>query len=189
MASVNDFKKEGVVKGATRKFKGIVLNQFNEQKVEIWNGYKVYTVEACGVKQIFCEYTKKHETEPTKTFMLPVKTFDISVRIPIHQGKHFLKLAKSKINQFPVNSDIASTGHKLQGMTKQYLIVAQLNYSTPNWIYVVLSRVTTLHGLFLLQPIKANFNPQPSKLLQEELHLFSKQSRNFPENVNVHDRP
>jgi hypothetical protein len=53
-------------------------------------------------------------------------------------------------------------------MTKQYLIVLQLNYSTPNWMYVVLSRVTSLNGLFLLQPIIEDFNPQPSKLLKEE---------------------
>jgi hypothetical protein len=58
----------------------------------------VYTVEACEVKHVVCEYTKKHETEPIKTFMQPVKTFDVSMKFPIHQGKHFLKLAKSKIN-------------------------------------------------------------------------------------------
>ena len=99
--------------------------------------------------------------------------------------------------QFPINNDLATTGHKLQGMTKQYLIVSQLNYSTPNWIYVVLSRVTSLDGLFLLQPIKENYNPQPSKLLRDEwknqwekeieLLLFLQKSRNFPEDVNVHD--
>ena len=82
-------------------------------------------------------------------------------------------------------------------MTKQYLIVSQLNYSTPNWIYVVLSRVTSLDGLFLLQPIKENYNPQPSKLLRDEwknqrekeieLLLFLQKSRNFPKDVNVHD--
>jgi hypothetical protein len=41
MLSVNDFKKNGVVKGTTRKFKGVVLKENKEQKVEIWNGYKV----------------------------------------------------------------------------------------------------------------------------------------------------
>jgi len=92
---------------------------------------------------------------------------------------------------------LATTGHKLQGMTKQYLIVSQLNNSTPNWIYVVLSRVTSLDGLFLLQPIKENYNPQPSKLLRDvwknqwekeiELLLLLQKTRNFPKDVNVHD--
>ena len=99
--------------------------------------------------------------------------------------------------QFPINNGLATTGHKLQGMTKQYFIVSQLNYSTPNWIYVVLSRVTSLDRLFLLQPIKENYNPQLSKLLRDEwmnqwekeidLLLFLQKSRNFPEDVNVHD--
>jgi hypothetical protein len=54
MVSINDFKKNGVVKGTTGKFKGVVLKESKEQKVEIWNGYKVYTVEACDVDQIVC---------------------------------------------------------------------------------------------------------------------------------------
>jgi hypothetical protein len=119
------------------------------------------------------------------------------VKFPLSQGKKFLRLAKSRITQFPVNNDLATSGHKLQGMTKQNLIVSQLNYSTPNWVYVVLSRVTSLNGLFLLQPIKENFNPQPSKVLQNEwkrqrdqeleLLLFLRQLWNFPEDVNVND--
>jgi hypothetical protein len=62
---------------------------------------------------------------------------------------------------------------------------------------VVLSSVTSLDGLFLLQPIKENYNPQPSKLLRDEwknqrekeikLLLFLQKSKNFPKDVNVHD--
>jgi hypothetical protein len=128
---------------------------------------------------------------------LPIKYFDVTVKFPIGNGRRFLKLSRSRIMQFPINNDLATKGHKLQGMTKQYLIVSQLNYSTPNWVYVVLSRVTSLDGLFLLQPIKENYNPQPSKLLRDEwknqwekeieLLLFLQKTRNFPKDVNVHD--
>ena len=83
-------------------------------------------------------------------------------------------MERSKAFQFPINIDLATTGHKLQGMTKKYLIVSSLNYSTLNWIYVVLSRVTTLDGLFLMQPLKKSFNPKPTSLLQEEWR-FQKQ--------------
>ncbi len=92
---------------------------------------------------------------------------------------------------------MATTGHKLQGMTKQYLIISQLNYSTPNWMYVVLSRATSLEGLFLLQPIKEGYNPLPPKLLMEEwknqwdheieLLSFLQKSGNFPMDINIHD--
>ena len=67
-----------------------------------------------------------------------------------------------------LNNDLATTDHKLQGITLQYLIASQLNYSTPNWIYIVLSTVTTLDGMFILQPIKVDNNPQPSKWLKDE---------------------
>ena len=132
MVSVNDFKKSGVVKGTTGKFKGVVLKENRECKVEIWNGYKVYTVEACDVDQIVCEHSKKNEKEESRTFVLPIKSFDVTVKFPIGNGRQFLKLSRSRIMQFPINNDLATTGHKLQGMTKQYLIVSQLNYSTPN---------------------------------------------------------
>jgi hypothetical protein len=77
-------------------------------------------------------------------------------------------MEKSRIVQFPINNDLATTGHKLQGMTKKFLIVSSINYNTINWIYVVLSIGTSLDGLFLMQPLKPNFNLKPTKLLQEE---------------------
>ena len=52
------------------------------------------------------------------------------------------------MTQFPVNSNIATTGHKLQGQTKKHLIVTSWNYTFPNWVYVGLSRVKNLRGLF-----------------------------------------
>ena len=62
---------------------------------------------------------------------------------------------------------------------------------------MVLIRVTSLDGLCFLQPIKEDYNPQPSKLLREEwktqrdkeieLLLFLQKSGNFPKEVNVHD--
>ena len=79
---------------------------------------------------------------------------------------------------FPVNNNLATTGQKLQGMTKKFLIVSSINYNTANWIYVVLSRVTSLDGHFLMQPLKPNFNPKPAKLLQD-LQKFG----NFPSEI------
>jgi len=82
-------------------------------------------------------------------------------------------------------------------MTKKIIIVSQFNYSCPNWIYVVLSRVNTLDGLYLLQPIKASYNPKPSKVLvqewkrqkEKELELlrFLQENGHLPSNVDVND--
>ena len=56
------------------------------------------------------------------------------------------------VTQIPINMNDATTGHKLQGMSKDKLIVVSWSYIS-NWIYVVLSRVRTLKGLFMLKPL------------------------------------
>jgi hypothetical protein len=150
MVSTNENKNLGAVKGTTAKFLGVKLKKGKITKVEIWNGYKVYLVEANDVEFILCEHTKKNADEPSRTFRLPPKVFHVTVKFPIGTSNKFLNLEKSRILMFPVNNDLATTGHKLQGMTKKFLIVSSINYNTANWIYVVLSRVTTLDGIFLI---------------------------------------
>jgi hypothetical protein len=56
------------------------------------------------------------------------------------------------MTQIPLIRNLATTGHKLQGQTKDAIIVSDYVYGS-NWIYVVLSRVTTIAGLFLRNPI------------------------------------
>jgi hypothetical protein len=45
-----------------------------------------------------------------------------------------------------------TTGHKLQGKTVKLLGIAEWS-KVKNWAYVVLSRIKTLGGLFLMKPI------------------------------------
>ena len=79
----------------------------------------------------------------------------------------------------------ATTGHKLQGMSKDKLIVLSWNYSFKNWIYVVLSRVRTLSGLYLCQPIdETRPFPVDDKLLIEEERL-----ERMEEELMEHRRP
>ena len=59
------------------------------------------------------------------------------------------------MTQLPINMNDATTGHKLQGMSKDKLIAVPWSF-IPNWIYVMLSRVRTLDGLFLLKPLPSN---------------------------------
>ena len=60
-----------------------------------------------------------------------------------------------KMTQFLVKSNIVTTGHKLQGQTKQYMIFGTWNYRCRNWVYVVMSRVKTLNGLLLPHTLKS----------------------------------
>ena len=57
-----------------------------------------------------------------------------------------------KGRQFPLISNSATTGHKLQGYTALQLLVWNWHYAE-NWAYVVLSRVRKMKGLFLRKPL------------------------------------
>ena len=65
---------------------------------------------------------------------------------------------RCKMLQLPVNLNDATTGHKLQGMSKDVIIITSwpkggMATWNKNWEYVVLSQVHSLDGLCLLEPI------------------------------------
>jgi hypothetical protein len=101
MVSTNDHTNLGTVKDTTAKFKGVVLKQDKSRKIELWNGYKVYTVEAYDVQFLLCEHFKKNINEPSRT---PSKIFQVTVKFSSGSPNKFLKL-----------ENLATTGHKLQG--------------------------------------------------------------------------
>ena len=92
------------------------------------------------------------------------------------------------MTQLPVNCNIATTGHKLQGMSKDALIVNSWGYGFENWVYVVLSRVRTRSGLFLnkkLDLIK-KFRV-PEKLLKFEERMKEKERQYLKQFHGVDD--
>jgi hypothetical protein len=76
----------------------------------------------------------------------------------------------ANITQFGVNSNIATTGHKLQGMSKDNIVITSWNYTFKNWVYLVLSRVRTFSGLFLLEKLKKDkdYSVDPKLLIEEK---------------------
>ena len=85
---------------------------------------------------------------PPKTFILKPEKDKVDIGITLHKRPISIK---THITQFGFQINLATTGHKLQGMSKENLIVADWNYSVRNWVYVVLSRVKSRKGLFLLK--------------------------------------
>ena len=59
---------------------------------------------------------------------------------------------KMKAIQLPFVSNCAITCCKLQGSSCETLCINSFDYSS-NWPYVALSRVKTLNGLFLKEPL------------------------------------
>jgi hypothetical protein len=86
---------------------------------------------------------------------------------------------RCKMKQIPANSNDATTGHKLQGMSKDAIIVSSwptgsLAAMFKNWEYVVLSCVRTLSGLYLVKPIDMDKSFQPSPQLTSHMDKIRK---------------
>ena len=77
---------------------------------------------------------------PQATGILP------TINFPIHKDVKPITIGNAVVvvTQIPVrNSNVSTTGHKLQGMSKNALIVNSWEYRFENWVDVILSRVYT----------------------------------------------
>jgi hypothetical protein len=83
------------------------------------------------------------------------------------------------MKQIPANTNDASTGHKLQDMLKDVIIVTSWLTGFKNWEYVVLSRACTLSGLYLVEPIDMNKSFKPSNELKRYIEFARLQESNL----------
>ncbi|CAB9531253.1 helicase PIF1 [Seminavis robusta] len=115
------------------------------------DGMQCPSVEASQVDYLLC----RAEDSQTKYFKIQPKTLTCLVKAPI--PKHFGH-TESTINftvqllQLPLLTNNAITGHKLQGQTKQDLLISTWS-KVKNWNYVSLSRVKARAGLHLMKKL------------------------------------
>jgi len=135
-----------------------------------YEGRKVFVANIDDCSEMVCALPKKNG-EDTETIFKVVPEEEAAT-VFLHMYGSTVSYGGFKIKQFGVNNNIATTAHKLQGMSKDQLIVSSWNYRVKNWIYVVLSRVKTLSGLYLCHPLD-EMRPFPvdDKLLVEESRL------------------
>ena len=70
------------------------------------------------------------------------------------------------MTQFGAINNLATTGHKLQGVSLDNLVVNSWNDGCPNWVvYVVLSRVRMLAGLAFNIPLDSTKDYRPTEEL------------------------
>ncbi|KAL7493251.1 hypothetical protein ACHAWT_002307 [Skeletonema menzelii] len=117
--------------------------------------------------------------------LAPSKTRGVKIEVNVTgmRNEKKNKIKKATITQVPINMNDATTGHKLQGMSKDKLIVTNWTFKS-NWVYVVLSRVRTLSGLYLLKPLPED--RLDSFSVPPELRLFEDHMRGIQEQVIAH---
>jgi hypothetical protein len=90
------------------------------------------------------------------------------------------------MKQITANSNDTTTSNKLQGTSKDFIIVLSLPTGSlaamfKKWRYVVLSCVRTLSGLYLIKPIDIDKSFQPSPQLTSYMDKIRKFENNMLE--------
>ena len=132
------------------------------------------------IKSKFDDLNNKLAKEMTgRKFKLEPEHFTPEVTVKHYQTSSKKVAFRCRMKQIPANSNDATTGHKLQGMSKDAIIVSSwptggLAAMFKNWEYVVLSRVRTLSGLYLIKPIDMDKSFQPSPQLASYMDRIRK---------------
>lgn len=153
----NDSVEDKKANGTLLTLKRVVMHDFvTESDFNVVNidGYYVRTVDASKVSHLLCTYNEGG-IEKEMVVECEQRTCTIQMPMSLVPGEERRHNTKASINRFPVLVNYCTTGHKLQGQTKECIYIKEWEYSK-NWPYVVLSRVKTLNGLFLETPIKTN---------------------------------
>ena len=141
--------------------------QFHSRNI---HGHCVKCCYASQIQYLLWEVDGKIVNIEPKQFSSIAVQFPLSPAIQgITEERFTLHL---KAIQIPLISNNASTGHKLQGSSVDNLYVPSWNYSV-NWPYVVLSRVTTLQGLYLGKPLNPNKDYSVPEALTRMLNLLT----------------
>jgi hypothetical protein len=123
----------------------VMESNFSSTNVD---GYDVWTIDASKVDYLLCQINRSNRMFKVKADHVSCK---INFSIQLIPGQKILKIVCTSVNCFPVLANHTTTGgHRLQGQTKESLFISDWHYGS-NWPYIVLSRVTTLKGLFLLK--------------------------------------
>ena len=127
-----------------------------ENDFELMNidGMWVQTVDASNVEYLLCRFANSD-----RTFKVCAQMKLCQIRMPIEliPGEKMHHTVSANILRFPILPNNCTTGHKLQGQTKESLFIRAW-YKGKNWPYVVLSRVKQLSGLFLSTGIDLTFD-------------------------------
>ena len=154
----------GIANGTTCSLEKVYLKHDAKlQPIQV-HGYWINAVSIEDVDHLQLHWEGSERFQGTFNVFQEMKLFTVKFHFTAC-GQKVQSQEKMHITHFPVSLNHATTGHKLQGKSLKQLVIAQWS-AMKNWAYVVLSRVTTLDGLYLLEPIPENidFSPIPEYL-------------------------
>ena len=183
MLTENTNVAAGIANGTEATVSKIVLKKDTTPfQIHLDDGNKVDAVYADQVLEIHLQHSNIYNIID-KNFVLKPRKFTFSARLTPPPSLHSRSprfTRKMTAVQLPVISNSVTTGHKLQGSSRDNILIDNFAY-TSNWPYVVLSRVTTIKGLFLRKPL------DPTKDYSWSWQL-SAMIRQFTESISVSDQ-
>jgi PIF1-like helicase len=184
MLVTNDDVPNGHANGTRVLLEAVVLKKDVITTTISLDGYQCPTIDADLIHHLFCSL----DGNPSKIFFITPRSFNCSVKVPV--PRHFGAVGQASVRfkismtQLPILINNATTGHKLQGQTKENLVISVWSRRR-HWNYVALSRVRTRAGLYLVKPLPYttdfSIDPNLAAMLQT---LSSKQA--IPIQWNLH---
>jgi hypothetical protein len=165
--------KGGQANGTQAIVEGIAMKPGEiAQHLKLKFGGTVNAVKASQVDYILLRHL--NDRISPALFSVKAKEYTFRAKMPKPQLLRTKTMEKEIIQmkalQFPVLVNNATTGHKLQGSGVNKLFVHSWSYVT-NWVYVMLSRVKTLQGLYLRLPLSFDLTKYAmSERLRQMMH-------------------
>ena len=129
MINANDkLKDDNVGAGTTVSIKHIKLKPNTSLIWKNWEGFKVFTTSVNDIESI-------EVIKPDQSIMILVpktETVTITCKSSTFDKNSTMKLYGVKITQFLIMTSIATTGHKIQGCSKDALIINTFAYGFSN---------------------------------------------------------
>ena len=158
MLTTNVEVGNGLANGTRAYFKQLLLKAGRSSfTLKLDSGVEVKAVYASDVMHIVMEHSIKDITPSTFHIKPAEYTFHAKMLKPLalQTKKQEREKIQMKCTQLQVISTDATTGHKLQGRGVETLFVHNWSY-TANWVYVMLSRVKTMKGLYMRRKLSTD---------------------------------
>ena len=182
MLTENKDVLKGIANGTQATVEHVVLKR-NESygETELKGGSvrqpATYKVKAALAHQLdYIQLRHVNDNMKPAVFRMKPQEFTFKTEVPScldFQHRHAKDWVSMKATQLPIICNDATTGHKLQGSSVEDLFVHEWSHTCKNWIYVVLSRVRTLSGLFCRDRVPSNLElyaiPEELKGMMERM--------------------